>query len=74
MYGIAKGGAPMAKLTYKGTGRPCRTTYTVMAPDGLSILDQPPKACPNMASRGSDYCLRCKHGRQRAGLPVARTR
>jgi hypothetical protein len=55
----------MAKLSYRGTGRPCLAVFQTAGG---------PKACTNQASRGADYCLRCKHRRQLANLPVARTR
>lgn len=55
----------MAKLTYKGTGRPCKAIFQTT---------NGPLPCQNQASRGADYCLRCKHRRQAYGLPVARTR
>ena len=55
----------MAKLTYKGTGRPCATERR--GQDGAPLGH-----CPNQASRGSDYCLACKHRRQARGKPVGR--
>ena len=55
----------MAKLTYTGTGRPCRTVFQTA---------NGPRPCTGQASRGSDHCLRHKHWRRAHGLPVARTR
>jgi hypothetical protein len=47
----------MAKLSYKGSGRPCQTVFTGW--------QRPTYPCPEQAARGSDYCLHCKHVRQR---------
>ena len=43
----------MAKLSCTGTGRKCVTIFVGYR--------RPTSPCPNDASRGSDYCLKCKH-------------
>jgi hypothetical protein len=47
----------MARLTYKGTGRACEEKLR----DSKGV----PSRCKEDASRGSKYCLRHKHSRNK---------